>query len=196
VKRALWLLGVLTACELEAEPLGASSDEALTTLFEELHRPVYGVYELTDDRDALHDLLAASFTGQELTAQYIEHFTSMHHMSLEEVSIQVLRVDYDDIHVSERTHAGVRISADWSVGGVVTHQGHKHARVNRYSAVYTVEMTAEGPRFTDARMRNAQRVERAVDGASAWGLPTSGAGLMDPLELLEAGLLDDTDDTP
>ena len=40
---------------------------------------------------------------------------------------------------------GVLVEADWSVGGIVTHQRHKHQRVNRYQAIYTVALAANGP---------------------------------------------------
>ncbi|MEM8962380.1 MAG: hypothetical protein AAGD38_12935, partial [Acidobacteriota bacterium] len=53
----------------------APSDHRLGEIFEDLHRPIYGLYALGPDRDALHDLLAASFAGEALTQAYVEHFT-------------------------------------------------------------------------------------------------------------------------
>ncbi len=196
----MWLsLLALSACAPSPapEPL-ATADSALSETFQALHRPIYGVYELGGDRDAIHDLLQASFTGEALTREYVEHFTTLHTMAEEETAIQVVRVDYESVHVLSRSPSPqgelVRVEADWSVGGVVTHQAHKHTRVNRYVAVYTLQETAQGWRITDTHMRDLARV-RSVLSAYATddaflldAMPSSGGGLMDPLDMLEAGV--------
>ena len=100
----------------------------------------------------------------------------------------------DRVLLLDRGPDGARVDADWSVGGVVTHQGHKHPRVNRYRAVYTLSPTADGLRITDTHMRNLERVRSLLSAGDAWtidDLPKSGAGFMDPLDLLEAGVLED-----
>ena len=57
-------------------------------------------------------------------------------MGLEDTSIDVKQVDYNSIEILAFDFGQVKLDVDWSVGGVVTHQGHKHTRVNRYHAVY------------------------------------------------------------
>lgn len=179
----------LCAC---AEPVGAAQlgDDALIELFEDLHRPIYGIYELGIDRDAVHGALAGSFFGEQLSAEYVEHFTTLVRMGDEETSIRVLRVDYERIEVLDRADGVVRVDADWSVGGIVTHAGHKHPRVNRYRAVYELEDTPEGVRITGSHLRNLERVGSLL-GGDGWildDLPTSGGGFMDPLDYIDAGL--------
>ena len=170
-------------------------DSALEETFRTLHKPLYGVYDLGPDRDGIHDLLSASFHGEALTTEYVEHYTTLFRMVDDETSIRIQRVDYETVAVLDRDPSGdVRIDADWSVGGVVTHQGHKHPRVNRYRAVYTLSPTSEGLRITRTRMRNLERVRSLLSAGDAWtvdDLPKSGGGFMDPLDLLEAGVLDD-----
>ncbi|MFT5586506.1 MAG: hypothetical protein ACI9VR_004105, partial [Cognaticolwellia sp.] len=136
--------------------------------------------------------------GEALTREYVEHFTTLHTMAAEETAIQVIRVDYESIKVLDhRQFHGqrqLRVEADWSVGGVVTHQAHKHTRVNRYVAVYTLQEGPEGWRITDTHMRDLARV-RSVLSAYANdsdflldAMPSSGGGLMDPLDMLDAGM--------
>lgn len=173
----------------------AEAEHALSETFQELHRPIYGVYELGGDRDAIWDLLNDSFADEALTQEYVEHFTTLHTMAAEETAIQVIRVDYESVRVLPPSQAGqVRVEADWSVGGVVTHQAHKHTRVNRYVAVYTLAETPAGWRIVDTHMRDLARV-RSVLSAYANdtdflldAMPSSGGGLMDPLDMLDAGL--------
>lgn len=189
-------VGALAAC---AKPSPGATvqlgDDALTETFRTLHKPLYGVYDLGPDRDGIHDLLASSFVGEALTSEYVEHYTTLFRMVDDETSIRIQRVDYETVAVLDRLPGGsVRIDADWSVGGVVTHQGHKHPRVNRYRAVYTLHPTPDGLRITDTRMRNLERVRSLLSAGDAWtvdDLPKSGGGFMDPLDLLEAGVLDD-----
>lgn len=172
--------------------------EELVRAFRELHARVYSVYDLPPDRDLVHDLLSSSFAGRQLTEEYIEHYTTLFTMEAEKTAIDVLRVDYEDVRVTEReavrTVSGPRerawIDADWSVGGVVTHQGHKHVRVNRYRALFAVAPTPDGLRIVETRIRNSERV-RSVFSGDGWpgaGDATSAGGMMSLEELIEAGV--------
>ncbi|MEN0065786.1 MAG: hypothetical protein AAGA48_26845 [Myxococcota bacterium] len=173
------------------------SESALVQGFEEIHRKVYDVYGLPLDRDAIHALLDASFSGTALTNEYVEHFTTRVRMRQEETAIHIVSVDYDDVHLLDVEDDRYRVAAAWSVGGVVTHQGHKHTRVNRYEAVYTLTQTSEGLRIVDTRLRNLRRVRSALGTGFAGfaegkgqGDKSSG-GYMSPLELLRSGVADD-----
>jgi hypothetical protein len=190
------LLLLLSACATDDAPTQALavSDAELIEVFEDLHRPVYQVYELSpDERDALHDLLASSFDGEALTAEYVEHFTTLAMLERESTSIDVRRVDYERIDVLERGPDWARVEADWSVGGVVTHLQHKHTRVNRYVAVYELRDGPDGLRITETRMRDLQRVRGVLssmaseDGFLGDQLPSSGGGFMSPSDLFDAG---------
>lgn len=191
---AAWVVGLAGGCAPAPAPTVQLDDSAVAEVFRTLHTPLYGVYDLGPDRDGIHDLLSASFVGEALTHEYVEHYTTLFRMVEDETSIQIQRVDYETVAVLDRGPEGVRVDADWSVGGVVTHQGHKHPRVNRYRAVYTLSPTPEGLRITDTHMRNLERVRSLLSAGDAWtidDLPKSGGGFMDPLDLLEAGVLDD-----
>lgn len=176
---------VLSACG-ERPPV--DGEEALAATFRALHEPVYRVYEIGVDRDAIHDHLGRSFAGEALTEQYVEHFTTLVRMGREKTSIRVVRVDYEEVTV-ESDGETVHVEADWSVGGIVTHQQHKHLRTNRYRALYELAETAGGWRIVSTRLRDLRRVETGL-GLSD-DLPSSAGGLMSPLELLRAGVGED-----
>lgn len=184
----LLLVSSLLACA--TTPDVGLTDDAIVEEFKALHAPVYEVYTLSGDRHAVHRLLSESFSGEALTREYIEHWSTLAHMESEETSILVKKVDYETVVVLERAEGVVRVDADWSVGGIVTHQAHKHPRVNRYRAVYTLEPGPDGLRITSTRMRNLERIRGVLsttddEGFLLDGLPSGGGGFMDPLDLLE-----------
>ena len=171
--------------------LGRAGDQDLISAFRELHAPIYRVYSLGPDRDAIHDLLAASFAGRALTREYVEHYSTLVWMQREQTAIDVLPVNYEQVEVLRRGRGNVEIDADWSVGGVVTHRNHQHARVNRYRAVYTLAAVEGGLRIVETRVRHSERVGSLLSADGSWAfdsLPSSGSGFMDPLELLQAGV--------
>jgi hypothetical protein len=162
----------------------------LQEALERLHRRVYEVYDLAPDRDAVHDLLSGSFVGRQLTEEYIEHYTTLYTMQKEKTAIDVLRVDYEDVSVQAREPDRVWLDADWSVGGVVTHQGHKHVRINRYRALFALVEDGGELRIGETRIRNSERVRSVFSGER--GLFDDGAasagGMMSLKELIEAGV--------
>lgn len=184
------LLG-LTSCS-GGSPAPAPMDEAeLLAGFERLHRAIYQVYSLAPDRDAVWELLAESFTGPALTQQYVEHYTTLVLSEQEETAIQVLAVDYDAVELLGPPGEELRIEAAWAVGGVVTHRGHKHPRVNRYQAIYQLVAGEQGLRITDTHLKNMQRVQRVLVEGGGWTLDRddrSAGGLMSPSMLLEGGI--------
>ena len=158
--------------------------------FKEMHPSMYQIYKQGMDEGPLHNLLASIFVGDKLTNEYIEHFSTLYHMALEDTSIDVKQVDYNNIDVLTFDFGEVKLDVDWSVGGVVTHQGHKHTRVNRYHAVYTlVDIGDAHWRISDVKMRNAERIQRATDEDILNG-SDAGGGYLDPMDLLEAGMFD------
>ena len=169
-------------------------DDALAAVFRDLHRPVYDVYELGPDADAVHRLLARSFVGEALTRQYVEHYTTLVRMDREQTSIRVVRVDYEAVQVLARGPRVVSLDADWSVGGIVSHQRHKHLRTNRYRAVYDLAPADDGWRIVDTRLKDLQRVDTGLGLAT--DLPATAGGLMSPLELLRAGVGEELEDRP
>ena len=176
------VLGALFAGDSEPE----ADLEELARTFRALHEPVARIYEVGLDRDALHARLRGSFTGEQLTREYVEHFTTLARMERERIGIRVLRVDYEQVEVVLRSPGQARVEADWSVGGVVRHQQHRHVRTNRYRAVYDLLRTPEGWRIQASHLRDMERVRRLP--GSARELPKTSGGLLSPLEMLKAGL--------
>ncbi len=80
-----------------------------------------------------------SVTGETLAKIYLDHRRVL---DLEErggararvVAVDVLEVDT----VEPGSDGGFTARADWTVGGTVTHFGHRHFRQNRYDARLTV----------------------------------------------------------
>ncbi len=186
-------LALLGACATEPPP---PDPAAIRATFEDLHARIYEVYALPPDRDRVWTLLAGSFTGPALTREYVEHWATKARMAREGTAIDIRRVEVDALELLEVGPHQVRIEAAWSVGGVVSHRRHKHPRVNRYQAVYTLVPTGEGWRIADTAVRNAARVRspsrdgdvfEAVDGEAA-----ARGGYLDPLDLLDAGIGADT----
>ena len=188
----MWLfLLVHGACISQSSP----DLDLVTEKFQQIHPTVYEIYREPMSEVALHNHLQQVFVGKKLTQEYIEHYTTLHHMQVEETSIDVKQVDYNEIGVLDFDFGWVKIDVDWSVGGVVTHQGHKHTRVNRYRAVYTLfEVDTNVWRISDVKMRNAERIRRATDEDILNG-KDAGGGYLDPMDLLEAGMFDLPTDT-
>ena len=151
-------------------------DSALSSAFVDLHAPIYGVYEIGDDEDALHALLAGRFAGEELTRAYVEHFLALTRLAEQQTTIAITDVSYDEIAILSRGGEGIRLSADWTVTGTITHRGHSHDRTNRYAAIYTLAQTDAGLRIVDTRLKNLERLSGR--------LSTGARGGMTPLELL------------
>ena len=174
-------------------PASVSRDQETAELFQELHARLYGVYALGTDRDLIWDLMSSSFAGDALTQQYIEHFTTLTQMNAEQTAIEVLQVDYEHVDIVDQTADRIVIDADWSVGGIVTHQRHKHPRVNRYRALYTLASNEGGPgyRIVDTRMRNLERVRSLIDGHDfpLDDVPQSARGMFGAADLLRSGVL-------
>ena len=187
------LLLLLTSCDLSAPP--TVDIEALRDIFPELHRTVYELFNTPVDPDQIHAQLSQVFTGEALTQAYVRHWTTRQRMVEEGTSIDIRKVDYASVLALEPTEEGSRVDVEWSIGGVVTHRQHAHPRVNRYRAIFTLEDTDEGPRITSTRMRHAERIRDLLasspDGWILDTLPQGEGGFLDPLDLLEAGVLDE-----
>ena len=180
-------------CSCYFEPLSSSWKED----FIQIHTKIYDVYALKRDARKIHELLQSSFSGEALTTEYIEHFTAMAYMESEETDIDIKQIDYHRVEVLEYTTSHLRVDADWSVGGIVTHQKHKHPRVNRYRAAYTLQKNNNDEwRIVDTKMRNMERVQRALSDeeffSGDWDSESSG-GFLDPLDLIDADIMNNNE---
>jgi hypothetical protein len=199
---ALALLA-LAGCDAGPFAATAATDAVIRARFEALHRPLYEVYAIGDDRDALWRALAASFAGEALTGEYVEHFTALRRMTRERTQIRVLEVDYEEVAV-RREGEGWLVDADWSIGGVVTHQGHRHPRINRYRATYQLAFASdssvkrlEGLRIVGTTLRSLERVASARgSGFPLDELPASARGSLSLSDLLRSGALAEQPSAP
>jgi hypothetical protein len=99
---------------------------------------IYRAFEFREE-SAAFDRLALSVTGETLTEIYLDHRRSL---EMEDrggararvVAVEILEVDSVE-HVGD---GSFRAQAAWTVGGTVTHFGHRHFRQNRYHARVTV----------------------------------------------------------
>jgi hypothetical protein len=190
----VWALAT-AVCSCNAAPEEIPEQEVLDS-FRALHTHIYDVYAVEFDRDAVYDLLAESFAGDALVKEYVEHYTTKWRMTHDDTRVTILRVDYADTQVVQRLADRTVVEADWNVGGVVYHQGHTHARINRYQAAYTLADGDDGLRIVDTRMKDMERVRLDMMSGGNLGLdqplPTSGQGMLSPSDLLKAGMLPST----
>lgn len=164
--------------------------------FEELHKKVYSVYQIPLAPNPIHDLLGEVFSGEALTNEYVEHYTARMHMKKDTTDIEIRQIDYNDVSIITKMHDRMVLDVDWSVGGIVTHQKHKHPRVNRYQAIFALQPTEEKQwRIVDTKMKNAQRIQRAgIRDADFFEGKKSTGGYLDPMDLIDAGVFDEESD--
>lgn len=167
------MLLLLSACAAPTPPTDAPP---VVEAFLALHQTIYAAWSLPLDRDALWTQHAAAFAGDALTDAYVEHWATRVSMSEQGTAVAVLQLDHEPPELLELSPSRARIAATWRVGGLVTHQGHQHLRVNQHSAVYTLARAGGAWRIVHTAQRDLRRVPDALD-AEADGGPT-------PAELL------------
>ncbi len=169
------------------EPEAAQAQQA----FVDLHARAYDVWEAPLDRDAIYDVLAEVFVGEALTDQYVETWATRAQMEVDEVSVRVLAVHHHTLTLLPPSDEGrVRVDVSWTARGIVTHQGHSHARIHRYRGLFVLAETGAGWRVEAVRPKELARVASAIDDLFGDGGDPVDQGFMDPLELFEAGVLD------
>lgn len=98
---------------------------------------IYRALEFRSE-ELIYDRLAISVTGSTLSEVYLEQRRAL---EMEERGGAQARVEAVEIlqasEISEREH-GFGVRAEWTVGGMVTHFGHRHFRQNRYNALIDV----------------------------------------------------------
>jgi hypothetical protein len=99
---------------------------------------VYRAFEFPTE-SATYDRLALSITGDTLTEIYLEHRRAvrMEERGGARASVEAVEV-LEVASVEPGSPDGFVADAAWTVGGTVTHFGHRHFRQNRYDARVTV----------------------------------------------------------
>ena len=164
--------------------------------FTQLHKKVYSVYQVPLSPDPIHDLLSEVFHGEALTKEYVEHYTARIHMKDDSTDIEIRQIDYNDVVIVSHHHRSLEVDVDWSVGGIVTHQKHKHPRVNRYQALFQLEKKQDDQwRIVNTKMKNAKRIQRAgIQDTDFFEGKKNTGGFLDPLDLIDAGVFDEESD--
>jgi hypothetical protein len=99
---------------------------------------VYRALEFRDEA-TIYDRLAISVTGDALSDVYLEQRRSL---EVEERGGAQARVEAVEVLSADRiepTESGFSVRSEWTVGGMVTHFGHRHFRQNRYNAIIDLE---------------------------------------------------------
>jgi hypothetical protein len=99
---------------------------------------VYRALEFRDESTA-YDRLAVSVTGDTLTDVYLDHRRALEMEERGGARARVEAVEVLEVEgVEPEADGGFRADASWTVGGTVTHFGHRHFRQNRYDASVVV----------------------------------------------------------
>jgi hypothetical protein len=95
---------------------------------------VYRAFEFPTE-SAAYDRLALSVTGDALTDVYLEHRRAVRMEERGGARARVETVEVVEVDsVEPGSSGGFLADAAWTVGGTVTHFGHRHFRQNRYDA--------------------------------------------------------------
>ncbi len=130
--------------------------EELSAAAKALHLNMYRAFDYTD-RDTVYDSLALSVDGNLLDTVYEEIFASLVMRDEGGAVARVTSITHHDVDPqksklitqegTERWSSMVRVQ--WTVRGRVTHWGHSHQRADRWSALFQLQETSDGWRFTE-----------------------------------------------
>ena len=147
VRKRHRLVRVILATAVALAPLGSvalalplssapSTDEARRILASLLPN-VYRAFEFREE-SAAYDRLAVSVTGDTLTEVYLEHRRALEMEERGGARARVEAVGVQAVESVQPADEGFESVALWTVGGTVTHFGHRHFRENRYRASVVV----------------------------------------------------------
>ena len=130
--------------------------EQLSTAATALHLNMYRAFDYTD-RDTVYDSLALSVDGNLLDTVYEEIFASLVMRDEGGAVARVTSITHHDVTPQTptlitqggRTRWSSMVRVQWTVRGRVTHWGHSHQRADRWSAVFQLQETSDGWRFTE-----------------------------------------------
>jgi len=98
---------------------------------------IYRAMEFRDEA-MIYDRLAVSVTGEALVDVYLDQRRALEMEERGGAQARVEAVEILDATEIERQHPGFGVRSSWTVGGMVTHFGHRHFRQNRYDARITI----------------------------------------------------------
>ncbi len=120
------------AIALPASLGSAPSESSARRILASVLPNVYRAFEFRDEAVA-YDRLAVAVTGETLTDIYLQHRRSLEMEERGGARALVDAVEVLEVGAIElRDDGGFDADASWTVGGTVTHFGHRHFRQNRY----------------------------------------------------------------
>jgi hypothetical protein len=148
-------------------PQSTVADEDARQLFLALHKNVYAAFTAPTEND-LYDRLAVSMDGELLAQTYLK-IRALTARDESATGFQIRRVkplqsvvDFD--HASRRDQFHVKHR--WRVYAVVSHFGHRHARINEYQATFAVRAVDGQWRIVAADVHDSQRTDPGLFFAS------------------------------
>ena len=94
---------------------------------------IYRALEFRDEA-TIYDRLAVSVTGETLTDVYLQQRRALEIEERGGAQARVEAVEVLEAREIESHDGGFEVRSTWTVGGMVTHFGHRHFRQNRYDA--------------------------------------------------------------
>ena len=94
---------------------------------------IYRALEFRNEA-TIYDRLAVSVTGEALTDVYLQQQRALQVEERGGAQARVEAVEVQEAREIESHEGGFDVRATWTVGGMVTHFGHRHFRQNRYEA--------------------------------------------------------------
>jgi hypothetical protein len=95
---------------------------------------IYRAFEFREE-SAVFDRLSMAVTGEVLTEIYLEHRKVLEMEERGGARARVEAVEVIDVDsIEPDSSSGFSAQVIWTVGGTVTHFGHRHFRQNRYDA--------------------------------------------------------------
>jgi hypothetical protein len=121
---------------------------------------VYRAFEFPTE-SACYDRMALSVTGDTLGEIYLEHrrAVTMEERGGAKARVEAVEVvEVGSVSAGAGAAGGFVADAIWTVGGTVTHFGHRHFRQNRYNARIAVVPTDGNWKIRSIDVRDATRV--------------------------------------
>lgn len=109
--------------------------------------------------EAIYDRLAVSVMGDKLTEVYLEQRRTLEMEERGGAQARVETVEVLDAREIARREEGFTVRSEWTVGGMVTHFGHRHFRQNRYAARLTIAPQDRAWKIRDLEMLELERLK-------------------------------------
>lgn len=122
-----------TSVALPGSTRWAPSERQARRILSGLLPNIYRAMEFRDEA-VIYDRLAVSVTGETLADVYLEQRRALEMAERGGAQARVEAVEILEVRDIESRDAGFGVRSIWTVGGMVTHFGHRHFRQNRYDA--------------------------------------------------------------